>query len=284
MINMGDNAFNNGNYPDALHYYNQVLQQDNSNTLILSKIGNTYYAMQMYPTSQYFYEEALTKTDAYTIIYQYALNPMQPPDIYTLRENLIIHYNLDIIPEGLELIISNIQQENQEKPITPYIDIKRALPWEQLATTLFKKAGLPLFGEIFDLVHQFKHLTTNNNINQKTIILSKRISWTQFENFLQNFFELKGYQVTRTKKSHDYGADLILIRPWESIVVQAKKTKNTVGVKAVQEIYTAKSFYQTQKAILITTSHFSKPALKLAEKIGVTCWDWEQLLKQIQKT
>ncbi len=107
------------------------------------------------------------------------------------------------------------------------------------------------------------------------------MSWQQFENFLQNFFEKKGYQVIRTKKSHDYGCDLILKKSGENTVIQAKKRKATIGVKAVQEIFAAKSFYEAKHAILIVTSRFSKPALKLAEKIGVECWDWEQLLKQI---
>ncbi|MCJ7571407.1 MAG: restriction endonuclease [Candidatus Thermoplasmatota archaeon] len=284
LITMGDNAFNNGKYLDALNFYNQGLQQDTTNTLILSKIGNVYYIMQIYPTSITFYEEALTISNAFTIIYEYALGPMQPPDLYMLQKNLQDQYQVDIIIEGLEYVISNIQQEIQEKPPSPSLDIRQAQPWENLAVSLFRQAGIPFPGEIFDVVHQIKHILPDTNPGIHEMILSKRMSWAQFEIFLQNFFEKKGYQVIRTKKSHDDGCDLILKKSEENIVVQAKKRKATIGVKAVQEIYAAKSFYEANNAILIVTSRFSKPALKLADKIGVECWDWQRLLQELQKT
>ena len=108
-----------------------------------------------------------------------------------------------------------------------------------------------------------------------------KMTWQQFELFLQLFFEKQGYHVRKTKKSHDQGADLILERPGERVVVQAKKQKKTTGNKAVQEVHAARGYYQANRAIVITTSRFSKPAIELADRLGVELWDWNRLLTEM---
>lgn len=282
-IIQGDNAFNTGYYSNALGYYNQALQTDIKNPQILTKIGNTYYAMHMYTTSYNFYEEALTDTGAFTIIYEYAFGPNQPPDLYMLQKNLRDEYQMEIIIQGLDFIISNIQQEIQEKTPLPSINIKQAKRWENLAIKIFKQAGILFPREIFDVIHQIKHILPDTIPDKYSLILSKRMGWVQFEKFLQSFFEQKGYQVTRTKKSHDFGGDLILRKPGESIVVQAKKRKSTIGIKSVQETYSAKAYYQTKHALLITTSRFTKPAIELANRLGVELWDWQRLVYELKQ-
>jgi len=108
------------------------------------------------------------------------------------------------------------------------------------------------------------------------------MSGRQFERFLGWFFEKQGYHVTSTKKSHDKGADLVLRKSGECLVVQAKRRKNTIGVQAIQETFTAAAFYQANRALVITSSRFSRPALELANKLGVECWDWERLLQELR--
>ena len=67
----------------------------------------------------------------------------------------------------------------------------------------------------------------------------------------------------------------------ERVVVQAKKQKKTVGNKAVQEVHAARGYYQANRAIVITTSRFSKPAIELADRLGVELWDWNRLLTEM---
>lgn len=105
----------------------------------------------------------------------------------------------------------------------------------------------------------------------------------EFEEFLLALFISKGYKGVKTKKSHDYGADLILTKKNISIAVQCKLYyKHTVGNSAVQEVATAKEYYNTNLAVVITNSVFTKPAIILAEKIGVELIDRNNLLKLIQ--
>ncbi len=65
----------------------------------------------------------------------------------------------------------------------------------------------------------------------------------EFENFLYFHFINCGYSVTLTQDSQDRGADLILYKDGLKTVVQAKRSKNLVGIKAVQEVAGAVRHY-----------------------------------------
>lgn len=105
----------------------------------------------------------------------------------------------------------------------------------------------------------------------------------EFEDLLAIYFKSLGLKVTKTKRSHDYGADLILEKDGEKIAIQCKLYFNrTVSNSAVQEIATAKDFYGAEKAVVITNSKFTKPAQILAEKIGVKLIDREGLVNMLK--
>ncbi|WP_147534514.1 restriction endonuclease [Bacillus marasmi] len=94
----------------------------------------------------------------------------------------------------------------------------------------------------------------------------------EFEQFLSILFKKLGIKVHRTQASNDFGADLIL-EGKERIVVQAKRYKKKVGIKAVQEINSAKTYYQAHEAWVITNNYFTAPAKELAESNGVKLID-----------
>ena len=99
-----------------------------------------------------------------------------------------------------------------------------------------------------------------------------------FEELLALLFKQHGLKVTKTKKSHDYGADLLVSSKDEVIAIQCKLYYNrSVSNSAVQEIATAKDYYQANRAVVITNSKFTKPAENLADKIGVKLIDRESL-------
>ena len=87
----------------------------------------------------------------------------------------------------------------------------------------------------------------------------------EFELFLGELFKKRGFKITYTSISGDYGADLILRDGDEKIAVQAKRYSGNVGVKAVQEIIGAVKMYDADEAWVVTNSYFTKQAIKLAE-------------------
>ncbi len=105
------------------------------------------------------------------------------------------------------------------------------------------------------------------------------MSGVEFEVYLQAILKKMGYRVKLTKTTGDFGADLILMKDNEKIVVQAKRYKGNVGIKAVQEVLGAKSYYGATKAWVITNSYYTKAATELAAKSDVTLIDQKGLVQ-----
>lgn len=100
-----------------------------------------------------------------------------------------------------------------------------------------------------------------------------RMSGEEFEEYLAAHFRKLGYRVKLTPKSNDFGADLILKKDGMCIVVQAKRYREKIGVKAVQEIIGAKGYYKADKMMVVSNSFFTSSASKLADANGVELWD-----------
>ena len=106
------------------------------------------------------------------------------------------------------------------------------------------------------------------------------MSGEEFELFLKAHLEKQGYRADTTKRSHDYGCDLILRRSGTVLVLQAKRNQADIGIKAVQEILGAKSYYRADKAIVASNRYFTKPAKELAKSSSIILWDRDEI-KQI---
>lgn len=107
------------------------------------------------------------------------------------------------------------------------------------------------------------------------------MSGEDFERFLGELFKRRGFKVSYTATSGDYGADLILKDGEDVIAVQAKRYSSTVGVKAVQEIIGAVKMYNATEAWVVTNSHFTRQAEKLADINDVYLIDREELIDLI---
>ncbi|MEI4623526.1 restriction endonuclease [Bacillus cereus] len=92
----------------------------------------------------------------------------------------------------------------------------------------------------------------------------------QFEVYLKALFQELGYRPEVTKRSCDYGVDVVL-KGKNRIVIQAKRygIKNRVGIRAVQEVYAGKAYYKAEEAWVVTNSLFTKQAEELANACKV---------------
>lgn len=77
--------------------------------------------------------------------------------------------------------------------------------------------------------------------------------------------------VSVTKKSNDYGADIIAYSPvlFRKTVIQCKHYKNPVDVSAVQQVLSARCYYRAKRAIVMTNKDYTRSARKLAERCDV---------------
>ncbi|WP_051412203.1 restriction endonuclease [Halonatronum saccharophilum] len=118
-----------------------------------------------------------------------------------------------------------------------------------------------------------------------TLSTIDQLSGEEFELFLKLLFTKLGYKTTLIGCRGDQGADLIIEKENDKIVIQAKRYKGNVGNKAVQEVLSARAYYECNGAMIVTNSHFSPAAIELARSKGnkVTLWNRENLSKELSK-
>ena len=101
-----------------------------------------------------------------------------------------------------------------------------------------------------------------------------KMSGIEFEEFLKALYIKLGYNVKLTKKSGDFGADLIIEKSGIQELVQAKcYTTHKVSISAIQEITGAKKHYQINNASVVTNNYFTEPAKQLASENNVKLID-----------
>lgn len=104
-----------------------------------------------------------------------------------------------------------------------------------------------------------------------------RMDGKTFEKYLEVLFNKLGYRVERTRYVGDYGADLITNKDGVKTVIQAKRYKNKVNIKAVQEAVAAKGKYGCSEAMVVTNSYYTRQAEELARANGVKLWSRKDL-------
>lgn len=121
----------------------------------------------------------------------------------------------------------------------------------------------------------------DNQLLQSGIAEIDRMPGTTFERYLVAIFSQQGFDVEHTGRPGDYGADLVITRRGERTVVQAKRWRRQVGVRAVQEAVAARGLYRCSRAMVVTNSYFTRQAHILARANGVELWDRDLLLHML---
>jgi restriction system protein len=122
---------------------------------------------------------------------------------------------------------------------------------------------------------------TVNSISSTTSSFNK-LSGSDFERLLYRLYEALGYSVQMTGKTGDQGGDLIATKGQKRLLIQTKRYKDwSVGNSAVQEAAAARSHYDCNKAMVITTSVFTKEATELAKTNNVDLIPKKMLQKML---
>lgn len=100
---------------------------------------------------------------------------------------------------------------------------------------------------------------------------------TEFELWLQEVYQSRGYRVKHVGRPGDDGADLILQKDRWTIVIQAKGVGNKVNNRAVDQAHAAKSILDANEAWVVTNNFFTDPARKHAKGCHVRLYDRNSL-------
>ena len=94
----------------------------------------------------------------------------------------------------------------------------------------------------------------------------------QYEKYVANYFQNKGYKVKQTPYSNDYGVDVFAEKNKEKIAIQAKMFGNSnrkINRQMVMEFYGAKDFFNCNKGIIATDGEIIQNAKDVADKLGI---------------
>ena len=95
-----------------------------------------------------------------------------------------------------------------------------------------------------------------------------------FEYFCADLLQQHGFQEVRvTKGSGDYGVDILAEKDGVTYAIQCKRYQEPVGVKAVQEAYAGRDYYDRMVGAVLTNQYFTTPAVEAARKLKILLWD-----------
>lgn len=110
--------------------------------------------------------------------------------------------------------------------------------------------------------------------------LKQNMSGEEFEEYVQMILKRNGYKnVQLTKRSGDYGVDILAKKRKETYAFQCKCYNKPVGVAAVQQAYAGCDYYGCDKAVVVTNNTFTKQAKILSCNNDVLLIDGKQLSK-----
>ena len=95
-----------------------------------------------------------------------------------------------------------------------------------------------------------------------------------FEYYCADLLKVNGFlEVEVTKGSGDFGADILAEKDGITYAVQCKCYDKPIGVKAVQEVYAGRDYYDRMVGVVMTNQYFTQPAVELARKLNIMLWD-----------
>ncbi len=90
------------------------------------------------------------------------------------------------------------------------------------------------------------------------------------------------YNVDITSGSKDRGVDIIAEKNGMKYAIQCKRYSSNVGNHAIQEVFSGKSIYNADVAVVLTNSYFTQQAEQDARTLCVELWNRSKLLNMIE--
>lgn len=105
-----------------------------------------------------------------------------------------------------------------------------------------------------------------------------------FEYFCADLLEKRGFlDVEVTKGSGDNGVDILAEKDGVTYAIQCKRYDEPVGVKAVQEAYAGRDYYDRMVGVVMSNQYFTKNAADMARKLKILLWDRGYLEEMIEE-
>ncbi|SKC19747.1 restriction endonuclease [Dyadobacter psychrophilus] len=171
--------------------------------------------------------------------------------------------------------VKRIERIENQKKLNIETEKNRQIAQQEWALSKYKTEKIR---EIKD--EALKRILWNNYYSMQNgeIHVNQLTGW-EFEKFVGNLYCQMGYQVTITKKSGDFGADIIAIKDSKKTAIQCKRQISSVGVQAINEVLGGKGYYKCQYAAVVTNSTYTGQAISTAIANKVKLIDGQELTR-----
>lgn len=197
------------------------------------------------------------------------------------QKDVHVYYPMAVFPDEMKN-----EDGTEQLSFDQILDALLALKKSLATNTLFPTEQAEVTpDEIFGKAFGF---ATESNPSPLSLKQIDKLQPNLFEAYIAALYTKQGFQVYLTPYSNDKGVDVVAMREGENYLLQAKQTISLVGNEAVQEIYTAKNYYEGKfgesfKLAVISNSNFSSSAETLSRTNQVHLIRRSQLEKMISE-
>jgi SNF2 family DNA or RNA helicase/HJR/Mrr/RecB family endonuclease len=176
-----------------------------------------------------------------------------------------VYYPMAVFPSDMKN-----EDGSQQKSFDQILDNLLSIKTSLANNTLFPTEQAEVKPEeIFCNVFGF-----SSNVKPTPLTIEKidKLNPNLFEAYVAALFSARGFNVHLTPNSNDKGADVVAVSESESFLIQVKQTISTVDVKAVQEIFTAKKYYQERYdqdfKLMVVSNGVYTPAAEMLSRVN----------------
>jgi len=192
------------------------------------------------------------------------------------QKDVFVHYPMAIFPDDMKDEEGN-KLKSFDEILDTLLNNKKTLASNALFPT--EQAELSP-DELFENIFGNK---TDSKPEIQTIKDIDRLNPNLFEATIGALYQKQGFQVYLTPYSNDKGVDVVILKNGDNYLIQAKQTKSLVGNGAIQEICTAKKYYEDKfkekfKLLTITNNNYSSSAVILAKSNDIELINRENLM------
>jgi HJR/Mrr/RecB family endonuclease len=165
----------------------------------------------------------------------------------------------------------------------PYPITFRIIP-EPFNSVAFFSLGIVLIGfQIFRRYQQRREIQIKAG-QAKGIDDLHRLSPTDFENMVVEYYTMMGHKAHRTGAIGDHGVDVIIqAKNGEKWVVQCKRWRGSVGEPIIRDFYGVMQHEKADKGAIVTTGKFTPQAKEWAKGKPISLVEGDTFLSYLKK-
>jgi restriction system protein len=145
-----------------------------------------------------------------------------------------------------------------------------------LAVWIFYRPIIGAFRWVFRSISRLMQKQKIKRITRSTLSIDE-MTWEEFEYFVADWLRDRGYTNVRLTEHYDLGVDIVAKKDGITWGVQVKHYHGLVGINAVRQVVVALKKYKCDRAMVVTNSVFSRPAIEIAKSQDCVLVDGSKL-------